>query len=178
MKRMWMVGALALLVAAVAATPAGAASDNFFAAGGGTTSPVPPFGGNTTHFAFSAHCEAPSGDCLPSGTAPSGQAVFRSPALGEAQGHVCAYDDISFIDPPIFIGAARFWISVEKGSGFFGSFPALQINTIDQDTVQKGAVGDDVVVFPAPSCGVSDQGPTPPFGGPGVTKGNVVVKVK
>jgi hypothetical protein len=168
MKRMWMVGALALLVGAVAATPAGAASDNFFAAGGGTTSPFAGQG-NTTHFAFSAHCKAPSGVCLPAGTAPSGHAVLRSPALGEAQGHVCAYQDFSIIDPPIFLGIAAFWIKVEKGSGFFGSFPALQVVARD-----FSPDADEVTVDGTFSCDFG--GPNTPFGGPIVTKGNVVVK--
>jgi hypothetical protein len=70
-----------------------------------------------THFAFSARCKSGLRFC--GEPAASGYAVVRDPALGEAQGHVCFYS----------AGApqhAGFSIVVERGSGFYGSFPNFE----------------------------------------------------
>ena len=136
MKRMWMLGVLALVVAAVAATPAGAASDGF-AVGGGST--------GTLHFGFSARL-GPHG--------PSGYAVVKDPTLGEAQGHVVCYRGTS---PHQTV----FFIETEKGSGLLGSRPFLGLFAAD---FTPFSVADFFFVSPAFATGscVLDSGP----GGP------------
>jgi hypothetical protein len=120
-----------------------------FAVGGGTV-------GNAsgTHFAFAAHL-SPNG--------PSGYAVVSDPALGEAQGHVCAY-------LPATTNDARFSINVEKGSGFLGSVSNLDFVVEDGGEPPSGA--DLFVVEAALGCQGQAHGGT---GGP-VVQGNIVVK--
>ena len=145
MKRMWMVGVLALLVGAVAATPAGAASNNDFAVGGGAA--------GTMHFAFSAHL-GPNG--------PSGHAVVRDPALGEAQGPVICFEKVS-------TQAARFAIENKKGSGFFGSGQTLGVFVAEFGSGDVFVAGP-VFGPPSPGC-MFNSG----LGG-SVSKGNIVIK--
>ena len=118
-----------------------------------------------THFAFSAHCKSVTGSCIPifSETAPSGYAVVRDPALGEFQGHVCAYDSPG---PNV----ARIWIVVEKGSGAFSSFPVLLVSV--QDGGPSG-FPDSLVVLDEFVCGA---GAGAPITGGAVVQGNIVVK--
>ena len=128
-----------------------------FAVGGGTTA-------TGTHFAFSAHCKDAINGCSPGlgQTAPSGYAIVRDPALGEAQGHVCAMDVQA---SPL----ADFWIDVEKGSGTLGSYPTLFFVVTDGGQPPSGA--DEFGV------GVSSGCPAMDIAVPDVvTQGNIVVK--
>jgi hypothetical protein len=122
-----------------------------FAVGGGTLS-------TGTHFAFSAHL-GPSG--------PSGYAVVSNPALGEAQGHVCAY--FPQLVPPNF---ASFVIVVERGSGYYGSFSNLQFFAGDLGEPSSGA--RDLLAL-GPTIGGCTTGGEPPIGS--VIKGNIVVRL-
>jgi hypothetical protein len=122
-------------------------SGGSFAVGGGTL--LVPAG---EHFAFSAHL-GPNG--------PSGYAVVRSPTLGEAQGHVCAYRPGS--------GAASFFINVERGSGFLGGFPNLEFLAVDNS---PSGASDILGVDPASLCADITE---PTLASP-VVQGNIVVK--
>ena len=124
-------------------------SGNHFAVGGGTVS-------IGTHFAFSAHL-GPNG--------PSGYAVVSDPALGEAQGHVCLY-------LPQTSNFAAFAIVVERGSGFYGSFPNFQFFAGDFGGEPPSGTPDSLQLGPRFACGVGGEPP----GGP-VVKGNIVVRL-
>jgi hypothetical protein len=117
-----------------------------FAVGGGTVS-------IGTHFAFSAHL------------GPSGYAVVSDPALGEAQGHVCLY-------LPQTSNFAAFAIVVERGSGFYGSFPNFQFFAGDFGGEPPSGTPDSLQLGPRFGCGVGGEPP----GGP-VVKGNIVVRL-
>jgi hypothetical protein len=150
------LGLVVALALAVSPASASAASGSFAVGGGWLVS-----GG---HFAFSAHCKSATGTCLPSGTVPSGHAVVRDPGpfgLGEAQGHVCAYQTTSS-------NSAKFWINVEKGSGNLGSFPVL----VFEATNSTGTLPDVLHVAETSACGAASTGGSASF----VDKGNIVVK--
>jgi hypothetical protein len=170
---------LASLVAVFALLPAQAASadilnlsagvfpDDQLAALSSTGDPFAVGGGTavTTQFAFSAHCKSAIGGCpADSGTA-SGYAVVSDPTLGEAQGHVCEYRTLTTIQ-------AEFWIVVEKGSGFFGSFPVLIFRASDLGGEPPNGIPDELEIQGALSCGHAGVGLT----GGDVVQGNVVVK--
>jgi hypothetical protein len=127
------------------------ASGHPFAVGGGLSS-------TGDHFAFSARL-SPNG--------PSGYAVVRNPALGEAQGHVCAYNPQAV--PSNF---ASFVIVVEKGSGFYGSVSNLQFFVGDNGEPSSGP--PDLLAF-GPTIGGCTTGGEPPIGA--VIKGNIIVRL-
>jgi hypothetical protein len=129
-----------------------------FAVGGGTA--------GITQFAFSAHCKS-AGGCPPNSATASGYAVVSDAASGEDQGHVCEYLPIN-TNPD----AAEFWVIVEKGSGYFGSFPVLDFIASDFGDEPPNGSPDNLIISGAPFCGTSFGGFT---GGP-VVQGNVVVK--
>jgi hypothetical protein len=121
-----------------------------FAVGGGLSS-------TGDHFAFSARLGR---------NGPSGYAVVSNPVLGEAQGHVCAY--FPQLVPANF---ASFAIVVERGSGFYGSFPNLWFFAGDGGEPPSGAP-DILAIGPINTCSTGGE---PPIGS--VIKGNIVIRL-
>jgi hypothetical protein len=115
-----------------------------FAVGGGTLA-------TGTHFAFSAHL------------GPSGYAVVSDPALGTAQGHVCFY-------LPQFSHVAAFAISVERGSGIYGSYPYFQFRAFDNGEAPSGTP-DLLTLGGNVACSVGSETGADP-----VVQGNIVVR--
>jgi hypothetical protein len=153
---------------------AGVFPDDQLAAQGSTGDPFAVGGGTTatgTHFAFSAHCKAATGLCDPTVTgepAPSGYAVVSDPALGEAQGHVCAAGVQAPLAEAPFAEVA---IVVEKGSGTLGSFPFLVFGAVDNGP-PSGPAPD---LFGIPQ-GLADCGFVMGFELAPVVQGNIVIK--
>jgi hypothetical protein len=168
-KRSLFLGLGLAVALVVAVSPAASGAGNSFATGGGTATGVFELGeGQTTHFAFSAHCKSADGLCPAEAGTASGYAVVSDPLLGKAQGHVCAAQVASFGGVP----AAGIGVVVEKGRGLLGSVPFLFLIVGDFGEPPNGSP-DLIGVEAAPQCitghaGGSNTGP--------VVQGNIVVK--